>query len=243
MRASTAGIRADPPRLELARLTYRIGDRRLVDEIDLVLDSPGCTVVMGPNGAGKSILLRLLHGLLRPSAGTVRWDGRPLSPALTAQQALVFQTPVLLRRTALQNLDFVLRVRGRDRRRAIDLLARVGLAERADAPARRLSGGEQQRLALARALAIEPRTLFLDEPTASLDPASVQLIEQLTGELTAAGTKTFFVTHDTAQARRLADDVLFLHRGRLVEQASAGRFFTTPGSTPARDYLAGRLVL
>ena len=164
-------------RIELRALAYDVAGTRLIDVPALTLRPTGTTVVMGPNGAGKSLLLRLMHGLIRPSAGEILIEGKPLSPERCKAQALVFQKPVLLRRSVVANIDFVLKARGKDRSRSRNLLDRVDLASLADRPARRLSGGEQQRLAIARALATEPDTLFLDEPTASLDPESVQAIE------------------------------------------------------------------
>jgi tungstate transport system ATP-binding protein len=157
---------------------------------------------------------------------------------------MVFQRPVLLRRSVAANIDFALSLRGGGApgRRA-EILDHVGLGEYAPRPARLLSGGEQQRLALARALALEPEVLFLDEPTASLDPASVLMIETIVREAHAAGTKIVFVTHDVGQARRLADEVVFIHRGRVREHTDAARFFDRPESQEARDYLAGRIVL
>jgi tungstate transport system ATP-binding protein len=230
--------------LDVRGLTYEVRGTRLIDGLDLRLAGAGITVIMGPNGAGKSLLLRLLHGLLAPTAGSVRWNGQALDEAVRKRQALVFQRPVLLRRSVLANLEFVLRlVPDAPAGRALELLRHVGLAELAARPARRLSGGEQQRLALARALALEPELLLLDEPTASLDPASVIAIETLVAEARAAGTKVVFVTHDIGQARRLADDVVFLHRGRITEQSPADRFFAAPASAEAQAYLAGQLVL
>jgi tungstate transport system ATP-binding protein len=230
--------------LEVRGLTYAVRGTRLIDGLDLQLAGAGISVIMGPNGAGKSLLLRLVHGLLAPTGGSVRWNGRALDPPVRRRQALVFQRPVLLRRSVLANIEFVLRlVPGAPAGRARELLRHVGLDAMAGRPARRLSGGEQQRLALARALALEPKVLLMDEPTASLDPASVVAIEALVTEARAAGTKVVFVTHDIGQARRLADDVVFLHRGRVVEHAPAARFFTQPGSPQARAYLAGQLVL
>jgi tungstate transport system ATP-binding protein len=230
--------------LQVDRLVFEVRGTRLIDELDLCLETPGVTVIMGPNGAGKSLLLRLVHGLLRPTSGRVRWNGAEVDEAVRRRQALVFQRPVLLRRSVRANVEFVLRLRaGRRERTADQWLEHVGLAAMAERPARRLSGGEQQRLAMARALALEPEVLLMDEPTASLDPASVATIEALVGEARTAGAKILFVTHDVGQARRLADDVVFLHRGRVVEHASAEAFFTTPTSSAARDYLAGRLVL
>jgi tungstate transport system ATP-binding protein len=230
--------------LRVRGLCYAAGGARLLDGVELTLGTRGITVIMGPNGAGKSLLLRLLHGLIAPSAGTVLWNGAPLGPQVRRRQAMVFQKPVLLRRSVAANLDFVLRARGgADPVRRDALLRHVGLESRAAQPARLLSGGEQQRLALARALATGPEVLFLDEPTASLDPASVLKIEETARAARAAGTKVIFVTHDIGQARRLAGDVVFLDRGRVAEHAPAGRFFGAPATRAARDYLAGRLVL
>jgi tungstate transport system ATP-binding protein len=225
-------------------LVLEIGGRRLVDGIDLTLASIGFTAVMGPTGAGKSLLLRLLHGLLEPTAGEIRWGGAPMSEALRLRQAMVFQKPVLLRRSVAANIDFVLRLKGTaTRERRDEILASVGLLGHAKQPARLLSGGEQQRLALARALAVEPEVLFLDEPTASLDPASVLMIEETVSRAHARGAKVIFITHDIGQAKRLADEVVFLNHGRLVEHTPARRFFTDPSSEVAKAYLEGRIVL
>ena len=243
--AARAGTGAPPllP-LETRGLTLEAGGQTLVDGIDLRLAGGGITVVMGPNGAGKSLLLKLLHGLVEPTAGTVRWGGQPLGPAVRRRQAMVFQTAVLLRRSVAANVDFVLRSRGLGGRARRDaLLAHVGLLERARQPARLLSGGEQQRLALARALAAEPEALLLDEPTASLDPASVGAIEEIVREARADGTKIVFVTHDVGQAKRLADEVVFLHRGRLTEHGPAAAFFAGPRTVEARVFLDGRLIV
>ncbi len=228
--------------LNVRGLTLRLGETVVLDALDLRLDPGGCTVIMGPNGAGKSLLLKVLHGLVAPTAGGADWNGTSAGRA-TPRQALVFQTPVLLRRSVAANLDFVLKARGKDRARRAALLDRAGLAHKADQSARLLSGGEQQRLALARALATDPEVLLLDEPTASLDPASVLAIERIVSEARRAGTRILFVTHDAGQARRMADDVVFLSRGRVAEHAPAHRFFPEPASRPARDYLDGRIVV
>ena len=235
---------ATEPSGEVSGLVYQAGGRRLVDGIDLRIPADGVTVLMGPNGAGKSLLLRLLHGLLEATAGSVRWYGRALDDDVRRQQAMVFQRPVLLRRSVAANIRFALKVRGSADPRRIDaLLDEVGLGGRAAQPARLLSGGEQQRLTLARALATEPRVLFLDEPTASLDPASTAAIEAIVRRASERGTKIIFVTHDLGQAHRLADDVVFLNGGRVAEHSPATRFFDAPASQAAADYLAGRLVL
>ena len=227
---------------ETRGLSYEAGGRRLIDRIDLRLEGGSITVVMGPNGSGKSLLLRLLHGLIEPTAGQVRWAGRAPSASVREHQAMVFQRPVLLRRSAAANLRFALRLRGgAGPRRTTELLRFVGLEALAHQPARLLSGGEQQRLALGRALALEPGVLFLDEPTASLDPAATVAIEDIVRAAHERGTKIVFVTHDLGQARRLADEVVFLEGGRLAEQTPAAAFFERPVSASARDFIAGRL--
>lgn len=228
--------------LTVRDLSLRLGGTQVLDGIDLTLNDCGCTVIMGPNGAGKSLLLKALHGLVTPDAGRIDWNGTPAGRA-TVRQALVFQSPVLLRRSVAANLDFVLRARRKDPARRNAALEEVGLAHKARQPARLLSGGERQRLALARALATDPEVLLLDEPTASLDPASVLAIEGIVRSVRDRGTRIVFVTHDTGQARRLADEIVFLHRGKVVEHAPATRFFPVPSSQPARDYLDGRIVV
>lgn len=222
--------------LSVRGLVLERGGQRLIDGLSLDLGASGCTAIMGPNGAGKSLLMRLLHGLFAPDAGTIDWNG---TANATPRQAMVFQKPVLLRRSVRANMAFVCR----DAARVDALLGHVGLLGKADSPARKLSGGEAQRLALARALATDPEVLFLDEPTASLDPASTAMIERSAIQARARGVRVIFVTHDAAQARRVADDVVFLHRGRVVEHAPTDRFFPRPASAPAQDYLDGRIVL
>jgi tungstate transport system ATP-binding protein len=228
--------------LQTTSLSLEYDGTRYVDAIDLSLKADKLTVVMGPNGAGKSLLLRLLHGLIAPTAGQVKWNGRLLDDATRKRQAMVFQRPILLRRSVASNIDFVLKLNGnRDRRDKI--LSDVGLLDFARQPARSLSVGEQQRLALARALATEPEVLFLDEPTASLDPASVLAIEQIVTRAHQNGTRIIFVTHDIGQAKRLADEVVFLHRGQLAEHTLAVQFFSAPSSPEGEAYLDGRILL
>lgn len=232
---------------EARGLVYEAGGKRLVDRVDIDLAGSGVTVVMGPNGAGKSLLLRLLHGVLVPTAGTVRWGGRPIDETIRRRQAMVFQRPVLLRRSVAANIRFVLRLRRRidgDRDAVVRrILEQAGLVAFAHRPARVLSGGEQHRLAVARALALEPEVLFLDEPTASLDPASTHMVEEFILAIEADGTKIILVTHDIGQTKRLADDVVFVSHGRIAEHQSASSFFAKPKSEAARAYLEGRLDL
>ena len=233
--------------LELRRLSYEANGKRVIDRVDLTVDEPGITVIMGPNGAGKSVLMRLMHGLLLPTGGEVLWGGTRMSRELARRQAMVFQKPVLLRRSAAANIGYALGLRGVARGdRAVrvgDALKLAGLQTRASAPARVLSGGEQQRLCLARALSLEPDILLLDEPTASLDPASTLSIEELLIDAQRRGIKIIVVTHDVGQARRLAREILFLHHGRVVEHQPAKSFFDAPESETARAFLTGGLVL
>jgi len=233
--------------LELRRLSLETAGRRLIDSVDLKVEEPGITVVLGPNGAGKSLLLRLVHGLVAPTEGTILWGGRPMDDEIRRRQAMVFQKPVLLRRTSAANITYALGLRGiaRSERnsRAQQALELAGLERHAFTPARVLSGGEQQRLCLARALSLDPEVLLLDEPTASLDPASTLAIERLLIGAKRRGIKVMVVTHDVGQARRLAQDVIFLHHGRLIEHQPAGRFFEYPESDTARAFMAGGLVL
>ena len=237
-----AGYRILP--LRVRGLGYEAGGRRLLQHIDAVFEPGARSVVLGPNGAGKSLLLRLCHGLIRPTAGTVEWLG-PEPGTARAFQAMVFQRPVMLRRSVVANIDYALAVRGVPRGarggRVAQVLEETGLTHVARQPARTLSGGEQQRLALARAWALRPEILFLDEPTTNLDPGATHAIESIIQAISAAGTKIIMTTHDLGQARRLADEVLFLNNGRLVERSAARPFFARPESPEARAFLEGRL--
>ena len=232
--------------LQAENLRYSVDGKSLVEGVSLTIGPGTFTVVLGPNGAGKSLLLRLLHGMLTPTSGTISWsDGT--NGDLRRRQSMVFQRPVLLRRSVEANIAYALGALGVPRlQRAamIDLaLSRADLEAARRIPARLLSVGEQQRLAVARALACNPDIVFLDEPTASLDPKSVQRIETLLADASARGMAIVLVTHDVAQARRLGRQIVFLHSGRLVEQTAASTFFETPQSDVARAYLAGDIVV
>jgi tungstate transport system ATP-binding protein len=228
----------------LENVVFSVNARRIVDGVTLTLEAGPRTVIVGPNGAGKSVLLRLCHGLLRPTSGTIAW-GAPELPGAPRRQAMVFQRPVLLRRSALANVTYALTVAGipREQReaRAREALRQVGLEGLADRAARVLSGGEQQRLALARAWALRPEVLFLDEPTANLDPGAVQEIERVIAAMHEARTKIVLVTHNLGQARRLGDEILFMHQGRLLDRAPADRFFKQPQSREVAQFLEGEL--
>jgi tungstate transport system ATP-binding protein len=242
-----SGALSPPLPIELRGLAYEANGKCVIDGVDLTIDERRITAIMGPNGAGKSVLLRLMHGLITPTAGEILWAGRRMDRMLARRQAMVFQRPVLLRRSAAANIWHALGLRGIDRsERAIrvdEALRLAGLERQASTPARVLSGGEQQRLCLARALSLGPDILFLDEPTASLDPASTLAIEGLLVEAQHRGIKIIIVTHDVGQARRLAQDVIFLHRGRIIEHQEAEGFFKQPQTEGARAFIGGGLVL
>lgn len=221
--------------------------QKLLDAVDLTIAGSGILVVMGPNGAGKSLLLRVLTGLVPITHGKISWAGRPRLGENVRRIGFVFQKPVMFRRTVLENVIFVLRQAGNTKdiaaERAEQVLTDADLMHLAHAPARRLSGGEQQRVAIARARAINPEILLLDEPTAHLDPASAAIIETMILKAKARGTRIIHVTHDLGQARRLGDDILFLHLGKLLESGSAETFFTHPKSKAAQAFVAGDLVI
>ena len=239
MKGSGAGTIL-PGRLE--GVHFAIKDQALIHGIDLSFEAGPLTIILGPNGAGKSLTLRLAHGLIAPTAGRVVWQRKNASD----QQAMVFQRPVMLRRSAIGNIDFALRLRGLAKAerlaRCQRMLGLTGLTRLAERPARVLSAGEQHRLALARAWAVKPEILFLDEPTANLDPAATRAVEEIVQAIHATGVKVVMTTHDLGQARRLGDEVVFLHRGRLIERTAAKAFFERPDSEEARAFLKGELI-
>ena len=245
---SATPVGASPaPLLKARGLCFDAGGKRLVDHVDADFRSGRRTVIMGANGTGKSLLLRMLHGLIQPTAGEVRWRGRPLDREGRREQAMVFQRPVMLRRSVRANLRFALamrRVSGADRAaREAEAIERARLGRLAAQPARVLSAGEQQRLSVARALIAAPQVLLLDEPTASLDPASTHAIERQVQEAHEGGVTVVLVTHDIGQARRLGDDLVFLHGGRVVETGHVPEVLDTPRSEAARAWVEGRLYL
>lgn len=218
--------------------------KRLVGPVDLDWDGAGTCVVIGPNGSGKTTLLRLLHGIARLHEGQVTWACD--TDTARRAQAFVFQRPVMLRRTVAENLIYPLRLAGTSRteaRQAAEYWAgKVGLSDMIDRAATVLSGGEQQKLAIARALICDPELVFLDEPTASLDGRATREIEDILRDSIAAGTRVILSTHDMGQARRLADQVVFLLRGEVHETGAAAAFFDTPQTPAAQAFLNGDIV-
>ncbi|MEM7540646.1 MAG: ATP-binding cassette domain-containing protein [Pseudomonadota bacterium] len=230
--------------LNLRQATLTLHGTRIIDGIDLSIDEPGCHVILGFNGAGKTFLLRLINGLVNPASGSLSW-GVADPDTIRKRQAFVFQRPVLLRRTVEANLKFALQAAGINKdqhtRKIASALKDTPLEDKGNRYAPSLSGGERQLLAIVRATIIEPEILLLDEPTSSLDPLTVATIEALLFKAKSEGRTLFLVTHDLGQARRLADHVLFLHCGQIVERSLAGDFFSAPKSAPARAFIDGYL--
>ena len=232
---------SNAPLIEVADLSLKLNNVNILSSITITSTNPGVTMVMGPNGAGKSLFLRCLHGLTKPSGGSIRIFGNAILGTST-NQAMVFQKPVLLKRSVIENLKFG--GQATTHRDSIDnalLLAR--LKDKQHFPAKLLSGGEKQRLVLTRALLREPKLLVLDEPTASLDPASAQIIEQLIQDFTVQGGKVIFVSHDIGQAKRLGSEIIFLHKGKVMEHSIASDFFNNPASEEAKAYLKGHIII
>jgi len=230
-----------PARFEAIGFSATAGGRRLLDDVGFELQPGSRTVLLGPNGSGKTLLLRIAHGLLQPTAGRIEWQGSDPQ----REQAMVFERPMLLRRSVAANLDHALAlrgIRGAERRERRDrALEETGLLEIAGQAARSLSAGERQRLALARVWALQPQVLFLDEPTSNLDPSASRAVEKIIDKLHGSGCKIVMSTHDLAQARRMADDVLFLNRGRLIYAGAATEFFSRAASRETEAFLAGEL--
>lgn len=230
--------------LTLDGIEVRRAGRVILGPLDLRVEDSGPLVVIGPNGSGKSTLLRVCHGITRPTRGTATWSVSRAEADLA--QAFVFQTPILLRRTALENVIYPLTLRGEAKKnaraRAAQMLDDVGLGPMASLRASVLSGGEKQKLALARALVTRPQVLFLDEPTASLDGRSTREIEAILTQARTQGTKLVMATHDLGQARRIAAHVTFLLNGKIVESTPAAEFFAGPRTAAAQAFLKGDIV-
>jgi tungstate transport system ATP-binding protein len=228
-----------------ADASVSVGAVTILVDISLSIGPGTPTVLLGPNGSGKTTLLRVAMGLMPVSDGRVTWAGRAVAPP--TRRAILLQRPVMLRRSVDGNVRYALWAAGVPRvehaGRTAGLLALVGLDGLQDRPARRLSGGEQQRLALARALAREPAVLFLDEPTSSLDPYATKVIEDVVRAITARGVKAVVSTHDLGQAKRIGGEIVLMHRGRVVETASAVDFFVNPRSDEGRRFIAGELLI
>jgi tungstate transport system ATP-binding protein len=231
--------------ITLDNVRYGVRALTILDGVSLALSAGPPSVLIGPNGSGKTTLLRLAMGLIEPTEGRVTWGGRAQVPPL--RRAILLQRPIMLRRSAQANIAYALAsgsiARAEWPARVAELLELVGLTGVGSRPARRLSGGEQQRLALARALARDPEVLFLDEPTASLDPAATKAVEDVVRAVVARGITVVMSTHDLGQASRLAGEIVLLHRGRVLESTDVSNFISSPRTPEARRFVAGELLV
>ncbi len=230
--------------IEVIDLSVSLGKDLILDKISCSIKNNSITAVIGPNGAGKSIFLQTINGLTNIDYGKITFNKIYNNDEIRNKQAMVFQTPTLLRRNVKSNMDFVSNVKNKNGKLIIkNILKRVGLEGYDDKPARLLSGGEKQRLSLARALFIEPSVLLLDEPTANLDPFSLKLIEEIILEESKKGATIILTTHDMAQAKRLASDIIFFNKGKILEQTDANAFFRNPLTKEAKKYINGEILL
>ena len=223
-------------------LSFILDERKILSSLNLYINSDDVTVIMGPNGAGKSIFLKILNGILTPTSGCITWNNKKQFSDTLNSQAFVFQKPILLRRSVIANLDYMGFVLGYKKKISKDrLLEIVQLQKQKNQPARMLSLGEQQRLSLIRSLMVRPNLLLLDEPTANLDPASTKIIEDIILNLKMMGIKIIFVTHNILQAKRIADDIIFLNEGKMVAHLGKKEFFSNSKSIEVQNYLNGIL--
>ena len=233
--------------LEVSKLNYEVNGHKLIENLNFRLEAGQITVFLGPNGAGKSLTLKLCHGILKPSSGDIIWNTDLSNKSTTNKQfhTMVFQKPILLRRSVRANIEHTLKLCKIPRNTREDILekalAKTGLNEISNLPAKSISGGEQQKLAMARAWALSPKVLFLDEPTTNLDPSSTIAIENLIEEFHNAVTKIIMTTHDLRQAQRLSNEILFFHRGKLLEQTDSDTFFSNPKTQAGRAFIKGEL--
>jgi len=223
-------------------LSLILDEKKILTSLNLSINSDDVTVIMGPNGAGKSIFLKILNGILTPTSGSITWNNKKQFSDTLNTQAFVFQKPILLRRSVIANLDYMDSVLGYKKKISKDrLLEIVQLKKQKNQPARMLSLGEQQRLSLVRSLMLRPNILLLDEPTANLDPASTKIIEDIILNLKMMGIKIIFVTHNILQAKRIADEIIFLNEGKMVEHLNKQEFFSNSKSIEVQNYLNGIL--
>ena len=231
--------------LRVESLEINIKSKKLIGPINLLIRQKGISVVLGANGSGKTTLLEALHGLRKLSKGKLNWS---IPNNLAAkEQSFVFQNPIMLRRSVLENLIYPLRIRRVSKsisvKEAMHWAQKIGLENKVHQQAPLLSGGERQAVAVARALISNPKMLFLDEPTASLDGLAKKTIEDMLLSASKNDTKIIMSTHDLGQAKRLADDIIYIHKGFLETHSSKDKFLDAPPSEAAKQFLAGDIVL
>lgn len=223
---------------------FQSSGKTLLGPLNLVAEQNGITTILGPNGAGKSLFLELSHGMIKPNAGSVKWDGTDAAK-IRRNRGYIFQHRITLRRSVLDNIALPLQAAGWSKkatsRRTQELLELARLTDKATEPASVLSGGEAQRMALARALALNPDTIIMDEPTSSLDPVATESFEDVIKDVTHSGVSIFWATHNLMQAQKFADHVIFIANGKVQEYCTSKQFFSDPTSEAGKTFLKGRL--
>ncbi len=249
MVSDTSGT-SGQPLVRLAGVNKWFGDLHVLQDIDLDIAHGEVVVVIGPSGSGKSTLCRCINRLEHVQQGEITLDGVKLPEEgkllakLRSEVGMVFQSfNLFAHKTILDNVTLgPMKVRGVSRSEAEErgrsLLKRVGIAEQADKVPAQLSGGQQQRVAIARALAMEPKVMLFDEPTSALDPEMINEVLDVMTSLAKEGMTMVVVTHEMGFARKAADRVVFMDRGKIVEQATPEEFFTNPRSERAKDFLS-----
>ena len=234
------------PIIEISDLSFEFNGKALISIEKLIVCEPRITVSLGPYGAGKSLLLKLIQGIQKPSAGQIKLRGIPIEEN-QERLTMVLQAPILLRLSVYYNIAMCLNrsnffLNSSEKEAIYRLLKKVGLEDKLNVPAKFLSGGEKQKLSLARALISNPSILLVDEPTSTIDPTTTLLIENMIREQSELGTKIIFVTHDINQAFRLANDAVMIYKGKIVEHGSVESFFQKPSSSFTKRYLSGSLL-
>ncbi len=231
--------------IKVKKLNFEKRHKKLLTDISCEIKAKGITIILGPNGAGKTLFLKCLHGLISDSTSEVTFANKTLNTSIRKQQSMVFQSPILLRRSVFKNISFALQQRTKiiDKEKILKVLKKVDLLNLVNENAILLSGGEKQRLCLARAIVTRPKILFLDEATSNLDPYSIQIIEKIIKEVNRQGTKVIAITHDLLQAKRLADDIIFINKGKMCEFTDAKIFFLKPESREGKLFMSGKLII
>lgn len=238
------------PLVELTHVEKHYGDLHVLKDINLTVRKGEVLVIVGPSGSGKSTMCRTINRLETIDSGDIRIDGKPLPQEgkelakLRAEVGMVFQSfNLFANKTILENVTLApIRVRHMDKKEAedlaMDLLGRVGVASQASKMPSQLSGGQQQRVAIARALAMQPKVMLFDEPTSALDPEMVNEVLDVMVELAHEGMTMLCVTHEMGFARKVADKVVFMADGQILEQSTPDDFFEHPKTDRAKDFLS-----
>ena len=217
-------------------------NKNLINIPNLQFDKQSISVVMGPNGAGKTTLVNLLQGLIFPNTGSIKFNHQIKNK--DKKISIMMQKPSFLRRTTQQNIKFILELsKNTGNISLLNVLERFDLVSQKNILASKLSGGEKQRLALALAISINSNVLLLDEPTANADPLTTYKIEKIIKEEASTGKKIILVTHSITQAKRLGEDLVFIHKGKVLEQNETSKFFTQSKIKEINQFLEGEIIL